>query len=922
VASIHDISDPIHTEPAVDAAAQLNASLSGRYTIEREIGRGGMATVYRARDVRHDRLVALKVLSPELAALLGAERFLSEIRVTAKLQHPHILPLFDSGRAEAQLYYVMPYVATESLRARLDRERLLPIEEALRIAREVAGALEYAHRQGVIHRDIKPENILLQDGTALVADFGIALAVSVAGGERITQTGLSLGTPQYMSPEQAMGEKSLDARTDIYALGAVCYEMLAGEPPFTGPTLPAIVARVMTEAPRPITAQRHTVSAALESAVFRALEKLPADRFGSASEFAGALATATTAAVPVEPPRALRSGFAEPTRGSSIRSWIPWAVASAATLVAIWSLTRPSSPPAIHESLLELDASPLTQIAGPASAGSAVLSPDGSTFATIGLTPDGPRIHVRRFDDPLWRILPEQYFVVALGFSPDGSQLAYVRRAPGSAELMIARPDGSGASRLAEIALDSAPRGRIAWTPRGIVMSAPTGLVLVSPEGTVRQLTRGSGGFPHLVPSWIRSRDAILYSIPAVRGGRPAVGAVRLTDTAGTVLTSDAVAAVAGYNDVVVLVDVDGNLSAQRLAAALTLEGNAEALGVTAQYAFQVPYLVSDGSGTLVFAPSEDDAGGRQLTVVDRSGRVLDRYAPTPTETEPRAGPRFSPDRNRIALEMGTPGQAASDIWVYNRTSKTALRLTTSPVANSWPSWTPDGRTIVYSAHPDTTGASQALFSIPADGSGNARLVRQAPEQQRDGDWTPDGKGYVMRRRAADGSGDAGDIVLLTFTDSEVHERAILATSASELHPDVSPDGRFLAYASDETGRHEVYVTPLPGPGSRVRVSQSGGRSPRWTRDGGELVYVQQGSFWTARMNLSGSEPQVIQRDSLMRVEGAGLQRLTMATPYDVTPDGEQFAVLTVPVARRIMVWQGWQKRLTTGAVSAGRRRE
>jgi serine/threonine-protein kinase len=234
-------------------ADRFVAALADRYRIDRELGQGGMATVYVAEDVRHRRKVALKVLHPELSAVLGPERFLKEIELTANLQHPHILPLFDSGEASGQLYYVMPFVEGETLRGRLERERQLPITEALQITREVADALSYAHERGVVHRDIKPENILLQGGHALVADFGIALAVQQAGGQRMTQTGLSLGTPQYMAPEQAMGDKNVDARADVYALGAVAYEMLAGEPPFTGPTAQAIVAKVITEKPAPLT---------------------------------------------------------------------------------------------------------------------------------------------------------------------------------------------------------------------------------------------------------------------------------------------------------------------------------------------------------------------------------------------------------------------------------------------------------------------------------------------------------------------------------------------------------------------------------------------------------------------------------------------------------------------------------------------
>jgi len=253
------------------SARPIEAALSGRYRIERELGAGGMATVYLAHDPRHDRPVAIKVLNRDLGATLGSERFLAEIRTTARLQHPHILPLLDSGEADGLLFYVMPVVTGESLRGRLERERQLPVADAVRIAREVASALDYAHRHGVVHRDIKPENILLQDGQALVADFGIALAVQQAGGERLTQTGLSLGTPQYMSPEQAMGERTIDARSDIYALGAVAYEMLAGEPPFTGPTVQAIVARLVSEQPRALTVQRRSIPDHVETAVLRAL---------------------------------------------------------------------------------------------------------------------------------------------------------------------------------------------------------------------------------------------------------------------------------------------------------------------------------------------------------------------------------------------------------------------------------------------------------------------------------------------------------------------------------------------------------------------------------------------------------------------------------------------------------------------------
>jgi eukaryotic-like serine/threonine-protein kinase len=248
-------------------AERLATALAGRYVIERELARGGMATVHLARDLRHDRRVAIKVLREELTAAVGAERFLDEIRITASLQHAHILPLFDSGSAGELLWYVMPFVEGETLRSRLAREGRVPVEEALQLAREMADALEYAHRHGVVHRDVKPENVLLQGGHALVADFGIALALEHAGGERLTRTGITLGTPQYMAPEQAAGERTIDARADVYALGAVLYEMLAGEAPFAAASQRGVVERVMHEPPAALAARRADVSPLLDAAV-------------------------------------------------------------------------------------------------------------------------------------------------------------------------------------------------------------------------------------------------------------------------------------------------------------------------------------------------------------------------------------------------------------------------------------------------------------------------------------------------------------------------------------------------------------------------------------------------------------------------------------------------------------------------------
>jgi serine/threonine-protein kinase len=273
-----------------DLLDRLRTALADRYAIERELGRGGTATVYLAEDLKHHRPVAVKVLTPELAAALGPDRFLREIELSARLTHPHILPLHDSGSADGLLYYVMPYVEGESLRERITREKQLPVDDSLQIGREVADALGYAHAHGVIHRDIKPENILLESGHAVVADFGIARAIDQAGGEGLTATGMAVGTPAYMSPEQAAGSRELDARSDLYGLGCVVYEMLAGQPPFTGPTAESLAHQHLSVHPRSVTELRPAVPAGVAAALQRALAKAPADRFATAAEFAAALA--------------------------------------------------------------------------------------------------------------------------------------------------------------------------------------------------------------------------------------------------------------------------------------------------------------------------------------------------------------------------------------------------------------------------------------------------------------------------------------------------------------------------------------------------------------------------------------------------------------------------------------------------------
>ena len=377
------------------ATERLTAALASRYRLVRTLGAGGMATVYLAEDLKHDRKVAIKVLKPELAAVLGAERFVVEIKTTAALSHPHILPLFDSGEADGFLYYVMPYIEGETLREKLNRETQCGIEEALRITTQIAEALDYAHRHGVIHRDIKPENILLHDGRPMVMDFGIALAVSAAAGGRMTETGLSLGTPHYMSPEQATAEKQITARSDIYSLASVLYEMLAGEPPHTGASAQQIVMKIIAERVQPVTELRSTVPPQVSAALERALAKLPADRFATVREFAEALGDPQFAAAPA------RHGTQHGTlQGAAGRRGAPLAVTGALAL-ALLAVSVYAWRPQPQEPETRLALALPEPISTPLEGGGPVaVSADGAVLAWVGVDADGTRrIWTKRRDE-------------------------------------------------------------------------------------------------------------------------------------------------------------------------------------------------------------------------------------------------------------------------------------------------------------------------------------------------------------------------------------------------------------------------------------------------------------------------------------------------------------------------------------------
>jgi serine/threonine-protein kinase len=413
-----------------DIPSRLKAAIEDRYSIEEELGEGGMATVYLAADLKHDRKVAIKVLKPELAAVIGAERFLAEIKTTANLQHPHILPLFDSGEADGFLYYVMPYVDGETLRDRLDRERQLPVKEAVELASDVASALQYAHERDVVHRDIKPANILLHAGQPIVADFGIALAISAAGGGRMTETGLSLGTPHYMSPEQATADRDLDARSDVYSLGCVLYEMIAGQPPHTGPSAQSVLVSILTEDPRDLSDLRRSAPRSVAAAVSKAIEKLPADRFESAQALVDALGDEGFRYQRVEhtaPQAAATRPAGQAARKPIAREALPWGVVVAAVALAAWGWLRPERALQVTRTEVNLPGAEMTDFAPFRRFD---ISPDGRSIAYVA---EGSQaLHVRGLDRLGSVELPGTDSVLAPVFSPAGDAVLLRKRNGGA----------------------------------------------------------------------------------------------------------------------------------------------------------------------------------------------------------------------------------------------------------------------------------------------------------------------------------------------------------------------------------------------------------------------------------------------------------------------------------------------------------
>ena len=860
------------------SAERLAAALADRYRIERELGQGGMATVYLAQDLRHSRRVALKVLRPELLAVIGTDRFLAEIKTTAALQHPHILPLHDSGEAAGAAFYVMPYVEGESLRDRLNREKQLPIEDAVRLTREVAGALDYAHRHGVIHRDIKPENILLHDGTALVADFGIALAVSSAGGgTRMTETGMSLGTPHYMSPEQAMGERDLSARSDVYALGCVLYEMLVGEPPFTGPTPQAIVAKVITEKPPLATTARDSVPRHVARAIQKALAKLPADRFASAAELATALAR----------PGMTEEWEAEPGGApvSAPRRNLAPALGALAVLLgaaALWGWLRPQPVRPVtanHITFSAGEAPPPGPIVGD-------MAPDGSAFVYLGPPENGvQRLWLKPRGELHARPLAGTENANAAFFSPDGRWIAFFV----ADKLKKVPVAGGGVVTLAD-----APSGFQwgGWLEDGrIVFSGPNFTL---------QMIGEAGGTPEVV---------VREEIP----GRGAVGAIPLPGSRGVLFSACGINC--AVSDLWVL-DLESRKSKLLLTNVLN--------GI---YSPSGHLLYSSGDGTFLAAPF--DLGSltvtgpgvpvieglarfsgitvtRDGTLFYQEGKALAGGTPVWVTREGRATPvdstwtgefnsmALSPDGRRLAATL-IKGKE-QDIWVKDLSGGPPVRITFGESPFTRPAWSSDGRDLFYVGGASGRGR---VYRKRADGSGGASVVMDSmPNRWSEVTQSKDGQWLLLRTFNDSGPSSRVGRVVRTIHAKRAGGDSLLAVpspNGDAFGPALSPDGRWLAYVGMESGQAEVYVRPFPNLGdAKYQVSSNGGSEPVWAHSGRELFYINVSNQLVAVSVAAGPAFSVVSQQPLFSL---GLfNRDQNHQMYALSPDDRRFLMVQAAV--------------------------
>ena len=853
--------------------------------------------MFLAEDIRHRRKVAIKVLHVEVAAALGSERFLAEIRTTAALQHPGILPLFDSGDADGLIYYVMPFVPGESLRDRLDRENQLPVPVAVAIASGVAAALDYAHKQGIVHRDIKPENILLQDGHPLVADFGIALALSRAGGPRVTQTGFSLGTPRYMSPEQAAAERSIDGRTDVYSLGAVCYEMLAGEPPFAARTAQETVGRLLSEPPRPLGSLRRTVPAGVAAANHQALEKLPADRWSSPGEFASALSASVSGAGP-----------ALPHRRSMRRPVLTGGIALGSLLAgAMLSRALPSSPTGPEEaralrhfSILLPDSSPFSPTSDEFSSPrqGIAISSEGNLVAYVGRRANETVLHLVRLADGSVTPLEGTVGARMPAFSPDGHWLAFVAQG----ELRKLPVDGGPVIRLSAV---EAPVGLFWLSDERLLVSRSA----IGP-GTVS----ASGGRFERLGDHFRSSSFIHTQL--LPGGTHLLGTTAYGELATIALESGSLRfitagsgseqdagrfgrALRGRNPRYLrsgylmfaagssLMSVPFDVRTLRVTGRpVPIAGGVRAEGGPGEAQFAI-----SEDETLVFAPGVDLVRSA-LVWVDQQGRTTDTLL---AEAGDVLAFRLSRDGRKLATVRRQPNATAETRIVdLARRVEDRARLDGEFLVTGW---TADGRAVLGHFTPDTAPA-RACCSLGVELDVETLSLRHAPAQYTilsEFDESPDGSlrcdETFLPRTAGGGNTESfvEGLLLRRTDDPDALRRLSSATIQGDCR--FSPDGRWLAWTNSDglTVTRATFDTSA----RRFKLVPGASTQVRWSTDGRALFYAEARGLYRIDLRIDGELVEPSEPRFLFRREGLFTSWDVWGNGWDLGRDG------------RLLVWEG-----------------
>ena len=894
----------------------------GPYEVVGALGAGGMGEVYRATDTRLDRAVAIKVLPAHVSADPAVrERFEREARAVGGLSHPNICTLHDVGRrrpaggaagpdeAEPPVdFLVMECLDGETLARRIERGALPP-DEALRIAGDIAEALDAAHRQGIVHRDLKPGNVMLSSSGVKLLDFGLArlrdpgaLEDDPSGAPTraaLTAEGSLLGTLQYMSPEQLDG-KPVDARSDVFAFGATLYEMLTGARPFDGDGQASVIGSILKDEPAPLREVRPGLPRRLDQLVRTCLAKDPDDRWQTMRDLKRELRWLAEAGGDVDEPRETASAKAG---GSGLTGWRPALAATVSALIAAaaaWTLKpAPAPPPAtVERFVIEVGE-------GQELGDQLALSPDGRRLVYVVLEDGTTRFYLRDLD--AFTSVPvagtEGIDAGLLFFSPDGRDVGFGRIVAGENWTLNRIPAAGGTPR--EIVRVPGQLSGAVWRPDGTIVFGvlDTGLARVpAAGGDLQFLTRVSdrpGVLGHGAPIPVPGREEIIFRIASGSVGEPRWEQAVYADGTVSVLGEGGGFGLYIETGHWLYAAPGGGLTARALDLdARALDG--EPIRIPPEALDRLGPVVNQSfaGATRAWIRPPDDGRLRTLTWVDRAGNE----EPLPLDPAVYRVARLSPDGRRIALDRGRPNER--DLWVFDLERDTLSPLFLDPGDDEAPVWTPDGRQIVFTSGRD--GLAN-LHLRAADGTGPVERLSTSSDLQWPQSWSPDGRTLVFSRRVRTGPAAAETLdTMMMRLDADRTVAPLLATEFTESNAAVSPDGRWIAYRSDESGRNEVYVQRFPELGGRVQISTTGGTSPLWSSDGAELFYREGQAMMTVAVDGSGAAFSAGQPERLF--EGRYLDDLTRN--YDVAPDGRFLMIKQADTLRQIHVVVDWLEDL------------